>query len=241
MNYGNANNIIGQTCPHCALSIDKHTISLIRSTNETDALARKVQGLLDQADQLYLQRGWSLPKNSTMVGAARVKFASSASEYITVSGYASGLLSGIDYGKLGDGVQVVSISNAACIGDPQFRIVRNRGRITITPPPSDTNPPDGDLLHIVGGRHAPIVKPELKYDYDLGDCAAQKLLAQIFFDARAMSQPIQTIEMSEILWRSSQVDSVSEKSRQWRTGDIVPSCNLCMQVLPQMLCDKKQD
>lgn len=208
MNYGNDNALTGAICLLCRDSIAKHGIGRISSSAESEELARKLQALLSRVDTKGLQKGYELPRDATMVGAAIVNYQSSVKKLVTVSGPGVELLAHIDQGKLGKGVVVVDDVNAA-----------KRGK----------------LLNIQGQYFTPTYGEEnAQYTYyPLGACAAQKLLATIFQDKQA----IREIHMSEIFWRSmTGNEQVSLNSRQWRTGEVVPSCGTCMQVLPQMLC-----
>lgn len=207
MNYGNSNDVI-QNCPQCDSSIDTHKISIIRSTDKTDALARKLQSSLTRLHLDSILRGIELERSSTMVGAAIVNYTSSSQQYITVSGPGVFLLRHINLNDFGKKVIIIDNENA---------LVRSKTQ---------------------NCRKEKLFTPDTSQglEYPVGSCAAQKLLARIFQDARSFDS-IRSIEMSEIMWRASG-GRVGHASRKWTAGDVVPSCKTCKQVIPQMLCNR---
>lgn len=128
MNYGNANDLI-QKCPQCTESIDKHRISLIRSSDKTDALVRKLQDYLTKVNISAILKGLELDRTSTMAGAAIVRFNTSAQprQYVTVSGPGVLLLKHI--ASMGKDVTIVDMANAL-VGQNK---VHNIKKATIKP------------------------------------------------------------------------------------------------------------
>jgi hypothetical protein len=218
-------------CPRCKESIDSHHIPFIRPGDVTLGLACLLQDLLSKLDVESILKGKSLSRNSTMVGAAQARFGNGGSrDYVTVSGEGVLLLAHINRKRLRAEVAICENSTAVETNSSLYGI---DGEIFLpailhrppTPPASRLTPP-----HVLW----PV--PE-KVAYPLGSCAAQKLLTRIFEDAQTMGG-VMAIEMSEIMWRSSQIDRVPQTSRQWSTGHAALPCETCKQVLPQMLCDK---
>jgi hypothetical protein len=148
-----------------------------------------------------------------MMGAAIATIGSTVKQYVTLSGPGPNLIARwMKYDKLPKGLVVVDANN----------VLRS-----------------GRLYDITGKQFAPTRTPQNRgRDYPLGSCAAQKLLDQIFADARAARQPITSIQLSEMFWRDFAAEN---HNREWSTGQIVPSCDTCKQVLPQMLCTNIHD
>jgi hypothetical protein len=71
-------------------------------------------------------------------------------------------------------------------------------------------------------------QPQANASYSL------KLLNKIFQDARDAKQEVKSIDMSEMFWRDF---AAQQYTRAWSTGQIVPSCDTCKQILPQILCN----
>lgn len=207
MNYGNSNDVI-QECPKCTNNIDKHKLSLIRSSDKTDTLARKLQDNLTKINLQSALKGLSVDSTATMVGAAIVNYQSSSQTYITVSGPGVVLLSHININEFGKKVIIIKDYNALV---NKNKIRNCRKGITFVPDTSKGT------------------------EYPVGSCAAQKLLSHIFEDAKTFNS-IKSIEMSEIMWRAPK-SKVREESRKWTVHTVVPSCKTCKQVVPQMLCD----
>ncbi len=220
MNYGNANDVI-RNCPKCTSSIDKHRISLIQSSEKTDALARKMLDLLSKINIQAVLKGFNLNRTSTMVGAAVVTFNNSAKprQYVTVSGEGVLLLKHIP--SMGKDVVVIDDKSALIEGKNNIHKIRNiENRLFDF---DEENP----------GKVVP-----MGTEYPVGSCAAQKLLAAIFRIENTAT--IKTIEMSEIMWRALGIHPKATR-RQWSTGETVPSCKTCKQVVPQMLCNLYED
>jgi hypothetical protein len=71
----------------------------------------------------------------------------------------------------------------------------------------------------------------------LGSCAAQKLFQAIFEYAWKNKKRVTNIDMSEIFWQLSK----SNKSQEYKAGELCESCDTCKKVLPQILCDLKNE
>jgi hypothetical protein len=220
--YGGASSyFVNSKCPNCEASIDRHGIPSIHPSDRTTNLAVRLQALLDRLDIRSILKGYKLHREATMIGAAYARFGnSSVCDYVTVSGEGVLLLPHINQRGLGKAVVIVGDTKAAP-GRPQS-LYRIDG--TIFSP----------ILLDIATKSKKEIKEAKKH---IGDCAAQKLLSRIFLDTQSR-RGVAALEMSEIMWRSSTMERVAEGSREWSTGHVVPSCDLCMQVLPQMLCDQ---
>lgn len=221
--YGGASHFFDKsTCWRCEESIDKHRIGYISPSDDTVNLAKTIQRLLDEVDISSYLRGFPLPqvggqpRGDTMVGAARAHFRSSVCDYVTVSGGGVVLFGPMKHRLLG-GVIIVDTPKAL---------------------PEDQDPKGPgypELYGIDGERFSPKLKKGSRNH--IGDCAAQKLLSQIFLDAQSRGG-VTAIEMSEIYWLSFQ-PGVARQGRHPSTGMLAPSCDTCKQVLPQILCDRR--
>ncbi|MGW4426290.1 hypothetical protein [Streptosporangium sp. NPDC004631] len=226
--YGGSNNVIDSTCPRCQGSLDKHGINVIRSGEKSRKLLfdnflptlnnyNKETLLDDNLREAYLRLA-SGPGGgviaTSMMGVAVATIGTQEKQYATLSGPgARVVLPFIKRGQLPTGLVIVGVVNA--LEDPDA-MVDVRGK-TFVP----TSTAQGNNM-----------------DYPIGSCAAQKILNQIFRDARDAGKKVEAIDLSELFWR----DYAAEKySRAWSTGSIVPSCDTCKQVLPQMLCDRVDD
>lgn len=205
------------TCPRCGASIDRHRIHSIFPSERTIHLVRTLQDLLDQVDRTSRQKGYQLPQvkdqplKTTMVGAAHAIFSNHPGQprdYVTFSGPGYLFFTLINRGRLGKKVVIVD-TYSAMQGNTK-------------------------LYGIDGVMFVPAWDAE---GYPIGSCAAQKLMTAIFMDVPTEGT-VMEIQMSEIMWRSSQRERVPQTSRQWSSGHEVSSCITCKQVLPQMLCDK---
>jgi hypothetical protein len=169
MNYGNANDLI-KNCPLCARSIDKHQLSLIRSDDNTEKLAKKLQQALDGVVKGGALKGLPAPRGTCMVGAATAKIGSTVHTFATISGADTGILNLLNGNTLGGGVTLVKDASA-------LPLTTIAGRpLTMAP--------------IAQGRNR---------DYPVGSCAAQKLLMAIFRKQSAKAKASE-IRMAEILW-----------------------------------------
>ncbi len=224
--YGGSNDVIDQTCPRCQESPDKHRIKWIAPGADSTSLLERFQRTLDNVSKETLESGklrdayLDLATNpagnvyaTSMMGTAVATIGSVVKLYATLSGPGpSIILNWIKRDQLPKDLMILDATNAATRG----KLVDIRGK-NFTP------------THTPQGRNR---------DYPLGSCAAQKIVNQIFTDARAAGQEVKSIELSEMFWR----DFAAERySRDWSTGTIVPSCDTCKQVLPQMLCTNNDD
>lgn len=223
--YGGGNNVIDSTCPRCEESVDRHRISVIRSGEKSRKLLfdnflpalgnySKETLLDDNLREAYLRLAASPGGGvvaTSMIGVAVATIGTQEKQYATLSGPGARIvLPFIKHGHLPKDLVVVGVVNA--LEEPDA-MVDVRGK-TFVP----TSTAQGNNM-----------------DYPIGSCAAQKILNRIFRDARDAGRNVETIDLSELFWR----DYAAEKySRAWSTGSIVPSCDTCKQVLPQMLCDR---
>lgn len=224
--YGGSNDVIISTCPRCQESPDKHRIQWIAPGDGSTSLLDRFRRTLDAAsretlenDKLrdaYLELATNASGNvyaTSMMGTAVATIGTVVKSYATLSGPGpSIILNWIKRDQLPKDLEIIDAANALTRG----KLVDIQGK-NFTP------------THTPYGRSR---------DYPLGSCAAQKLVNQIFTDARTAKKEVKSIELSEMFWR----DFAAERyNRDWSTGTVVPSCDTCKQVLPQMLCTNTED
>lgn len=224
--YGGANDVIQQTCPRCHRSTDTHRIQRIVSGEDSEGLLTRFQRTLDevskkslQYDNLresylkYAKRQGGTVYATSMMGTAVATIGTQQKMYATLSGPGpSIILPWITRNLLPKDLVIVDV---------------------------DTALTRGKLYDIGGNQFTPVSTPQGRgKDYGIGNCAAPKVLNQIFMDAKNAGRRVEKIELSEMFWRDFAAD---EYNREWRTGSIVPSCDTCKQVLPQMLCTNTDD
>lgn len=200
-------------CPRCKKSFDKHRIPFIESQDNSQKLLNRLQKALEKKNQKEIIKAYPIPERTTsMMGAAIAKISGGASKkYVTLSGPGFTLLNSVDINAIGKEVTLVKIRSASLLDK---------------------------TIDISGNNFEPIwINRET--DYPFGSCAAQKLLWQIFTDAKAQKKEVETIDMTERLWKDFRAE---KHNKAWSTGlEPAPSCDTCKQVLPQMLCDWADD
>ncbi|RKH21378.1 hypothetical protein D7X74_01475 [Corallococcus sp. CA047B] len=191
-------------CPACDKSCDTHKpFPFVSSDDFTEKLAKKLQGLLDAARVRGLLKGFELSKGACMVGAARATINSKVYTWVTISGGITDMLGQFD-NTLGKDVQIVKTASALPL--------RNIKGTAVTGTP------------VAWNRNR---------DYPAGACAAQKLLMEVFNQAKGTPGKISKLTLAEILWSDP---AGNGHNRDWSTGQLVESCDTCKQLIPMMLC-----
>jgi hypothetical protein len=178
MNYGNSNDIV-KTCARCGESLDRHSISLIRSDDKTGRVARKLQAELDRVVKQGKLRGTDPTRVACMVGAASARIGTADYMFAAISGADIDILRHLNGNALGAGVTLVREHSALPLST-----ITNKPLVLTQPVP--------------WGRNR---------DYPVGACAAQKLLMAIFKAQRNDKGKISAINLSEILWSNPALGS----------------------------------
>lgn len=213
MNYANANRCNGDRCNHCENVIAKHKINIIRSDDETTALARQLQAQLDKSYVKALENGYPFPgidngsPNSViMTGAITATVGSRKIQAVALSGYNAERFISIMDKPFGKNVEVLGQN----VDPSVFQSILG---ISISKEVNQL-------------RRLQIPYPA----YPVGSCAGQKLLNYVVQYAIGQDQRIAKIRMAEIFWKTG-------GTSDWSTGDLVPSCNTCNYILPMILCN----
>ena len=223
MNYGNHNPQNNNNCYYCSNNIGKHAVNLITSDAATEKLARKLQNELDGVYKKALQKGYTLPQGTIMVGSIIAKLKDSTVKAVALSGgNAHAIMDIIGKSKLGKDVDMVS-DNVPL--NAYKSIIGSKLRTQVTNVNNSRVPAAGVIGFAGVGGLAPIQQP----NYPVGSCAAQKLIHHLV--TKAGSKKILSINMAEIFWKTNGVQS------QWSTGQVVESCNTCRYIIPMMLCN----
>ncbi|MEY9211825.1 hypothetical protein NI17_008560 [Thermobifida halotolerans] len=228
--YGGTNDVLS-TCPRCERSPDTHEVRWIPSDGGSQRLLESFVRTLDDLSretmeshnlrEAYLalatsrtQAGEEKVYSRSMMGTAVATIGTRVRKYATLSGPGPGIfLRWINHSRLPKDLTVVDTNNAL---DARGKIIDIRGRY-----------------------FAPVHTPQRRdKDYPAGSCAAQKLLDQIFTEASAAGEKVGRIDLSEMFWRDF---GTGERGTKWSTIDVVPSCDTCKQILPQMLCSNAGD
>jgi hypothetical protein len=185
MNYGNtcalSNKVLFNQCLQCKENIDKHTISVIQSDDETVELARKVQQNLDKVYQDAKDKGYT-PADNTMVGAAIATIdGSRVVKVVALSGFNASWVLSLMPKNLGKDVVIV--------GDNVLQFETVTGEAVR---PNIADIPRG-------------------FNFKLGTCAAQKVLMEIIRQGKPQQPGgrlrISNLRMAEIFWKTNDTKS----------------------------------
>jgi hypothetical protein len=227
MNYASSNPLNKSVCYHCKNRSDRHAISVIKSDDATEKLAKAMQDVLDDIYRKALLKGYDLPREgrdgenhmNVMVGAMIAEIGSQKVRAVALSGLSEGVI-GAMQGTLGK--DVVMLHENVPLRD--FRTIINESLAKDA----------GDIqISVQNMNNARAVVPMARPAFPVGTCSAQKLLHFVVKMSLMTKTKIRKINMAEIFWKA---DGKSE----WSTGELVPSCNTCNYMLPMMLCNYEE-
>ncbi|WP_049560097.1 hypothetical protein [Nonomuraea sp. SBT364] len=213
--YGGSDSLINHgRCARCEQPIDRHKVPYIRPDGSAALLDSFKDAVYRLARSVLQKSGPALPP-ATMMGAAVASFKSQKMLYVTISGDSAGKI----------------LPNIDRKGLPKETIFVQDTTVLV----------NGKLLGIKGQPFTPAVlswrdSADIRQEryFTPGQCAAQKLLSQIFTTTKQRGAAPECISLAETFFRDYPSDS---GKRIWDTADFAESCDTCKQVLPQMLCD----